>query len=432
MPRRLAVIILILLLVAAGLLAGWLRRHRQPAAPSGSPATPAAGVGQWLSYRGDAALTGRATDQRIHLDVEPGSGKPLSPLWSYKAPDAIHSSPVIAQGLVFFGCDNKQVYALDALTGDRRWRFGTKAPVEASPLLRGGRLYIGATDGDFYALNAATGREIWSYRTGGKVAGAANRAVLPDGTEVILFGSYDANLYCLTASQGTLCWKYTTGSYVNGTPAIVAGDAGATTGPARAATLPAAAGRVVIGGCDNRLHIVALATGRGEASVDLGSYVAASPAVADGVAYIGQYAGRLLAVNLDHHATIWKFSQGDHPFFSSAAVAADRVVFGGRDRQVHALDRATGRECWSFTTRGEVDSSPVIADGKVIVGSDDGRLYILSLKDGRELWSYRVGPGIATAPAVVADPQGTLIVVTTDDGTVQAFAGRFLAPRRPN
>jgi outer membrane protein assembly factor BamB len=78
---------------------------------------------------------------------------------------------------------------------------------------------------------------------------------------------------------------------------------------------------------------------------------------------------------------------------------------------VHALDPKSGKELWNFTTRGNVDSSPVIVGERVFVGSNDGRLYGLDLKTGNEVWRYEAGGSIIAAPAV---SQGRLVIGTSD------------------
>jgi len=72
----------------------------------------------------------------------------------------------------------------------------------------------------------------------------------------------------------------------------------------------------------------------------------------------------------------WTFEpQRSQPFYSSAAVTDKLVIVGGRDKLVHALDRAKGKEVWTFPTKGRIDSSPVVVGDRVFVGSLDGNLY---------------------------------------------------------
>jgi len=95
-------------------------------------------------------------------------------------------------------------------------------------------------------------------------------------------------------------------------------------------------------------------------------------------------------VDLEARKIAWRYRHPERrfPFYSSCALGDGKVVLGGRDRIVHALDAATGREVWSFATRARVDSSPAIAGGRAFVGSGDGRLLALDLKTGALVESF--------------------------------------------
>jgi outer membrane protein assembly factor BamB len=122
-------------------------------------------------------------------------------------------------------------------------------------------------------------------------------------------------------------------------------------------------------------------------------------------------------VDLVAGTNVWTFKDRRFPYFSSPALAKDRVVFGGQDKLLHCVSRENGKPLWSFATRGKVDSSPAICGDKVVVGSEDGRLYLVSLDAGKELWSYDIGQPIQSSPAVA---EGR-VVVGCDDGSVYCF-----------
>ena len=147
---------------------------------------------------------------------------------------------------------------------------------------------------------------------------------------------------------------------------------------------------------------------------------AASVALADGRAYFGHYENQFLCADLKSGSNVWTFRDRQFPYFSSPAVTPERVVFGGRDKMLHCLNRADGRSVWSLATRGRVDSSPVVCGDKVVVGSDDGRVYLVRLSDGKELWSYEIGQPVGSSPAV-ADGK---IVIGSDDGSVYCFGAK--------
>jgi outer membrane protein assembly factor BamB len=251
-------------------------------------------------------------------------------------------------------------------------------------------------------VDARRGTRRWAFETGGGVTSSPNFATHGGRTRV-LFGSYDNSLYALDAGTGALAWKVETESYVHATPAV-AGD------------------RVLVAGCDGYLRAVRVADGADAGKVALGGYTAASPAVAGGRAYVGTFQNELIAVDLAELAVAWRFKDGDRefPFYASPAVSS-LVVVGGRDKRVRAIDPATGRERWSFTTPARVDGSPVIAGDRVVAGSLSGDLYVLSLSRGEVLWQYAAGAALAASPGV----GGGYLVAATLDGSVLAFG----APR---
>jgi outer membrane protein assembly factor BamB len=125
--------------------------------------------------------------------------------------------------------------------------------------------------------------------------------------------------------------------------------------------------------------------------------------------------------------TKWKYRERNFPYFSSAAVTAERVVLGGRDKRLHCIDRASGKALWHFQTRGQVDSSPVICGNTVVVGSQDGRLYGVGLADGKEQWTYEIGAAVTASPAV-SDGR---IVIGAEDGNVYCFSAGAPAETKP-
>ncbi len=111
-------------------------------------------------------------------------------MWSSATGGAVVSSPEVANGVVYVGCSDKNVYALNANTGVLLWRYATGSYVTSSPAVANGLVYVASEDGKMYALNASTGALLWSYATDGRVQGSpavANGAVY--------IGSFDHNVY---------------------------------------------------------------------------------------------------------------------------------------------------------------------------------------------------------------------------------------------
>src|SRR5687768_2838963 len=77
----------------------------------------------------------------------------------------------------------------------------------------------------------------------------------------------------------------------------------------------------------------------------------------------------------------WEFATGS-AIRSSPAVVDGVAYVGSKDGHVYAVDVATGAERWRHATGGPVVASPAVADGVVLVGSFDGFFYALDAGTG--------------------------------------------------
>ena len=64
--------------------------------------------------------------------------------WNYITGDVIDSSPAVANGVVYIGSEDDNVYALDAKTGTSLWSYTTGNFIYSSPAVANGVVYIGS------------------------------------------------------------------------------------------------------------------------------------------------------------------------------------------------------------------------------------------------------------------------------------------------
>lgn len=146
-------------------------------------------------------------------------------------------------------------------------------------------------------------------------------------------------------------------------------------------------------------------------SFPMKNYVTSSPAVVNGVVYVGSVTNDLFALNASTGAQLWSFHTGGA--VSAPAVVDGVIYFGSVDGKVYALKASTGTELWSFDTKSIVNSSPTVVNGVVYVGSSDGHFFALAASSGHKLWSFNTKSIVESSPAVV-------------NGVVYVGAGKYL------
>ncbi len=361
-------------------------------------------IGTWNTYHGDAALSGAVSA------ALPGE---FALLWRFRAGAAVSNTPVVAAGRVFVANAKGEVVAAD-LQGEPLWSVkltkGTREDgtpeeevIDAPLACFDEVLLIGTADGTLYALDAATGEEKWRYEVDEPILGTPNLLSVPvagegaDRAAVVVVSQSDGVLHSVDLADGEPIWKTEGVSRCDGSPAV--GD-----------------GLVVFGSCVAALHVFSAADGKLERDIEVGadSEVAGGVAVYGDAVFTGSRSGRVLQANLRTGDILWVNEDSEDEVFTTPAVSRDSVVFASSDGYIYALDRETGDRRWTFDTNG-TPSSPVIARDKVVVTSD-GFLHVVRLDDGAPVWSYEVSD-VITGPAVV----GRMIIVGSEDGTVTAF-----------
>ena len=145
------------------------------------------------------------------------------PAWTFTAEAGIDSSPVVAKGKVYVGCNDNNIYCLDAYNGALIWKrklggstslFGYYSTPAVSA--DGSQVIIGPDDGNMYSLDANTGEIQWQYNMGPYIPFVTQQQfnnkpspILYNGK--IYCGSIHSNAtYCLTMG-GSLVWSVQTG-----------------------------------------------------------------------------------------------------------------------------------------------------------------------------------------------------------------------------
>ncbi len=298
-------------------------------------------------------------------------------LWKFQAGSYIDNSPIVADNVVYFGSNDGKLYALNAVTGKKLWEFSTRYAIRSSVAVADGKVYFGADDYNVYALNAATGKQIWNSTTGNQIESSP---VVANG--IVYIGSADEYLYALDANTGRLRLQFPAGGvggfspvaldktvYISSSGGYVYGvDGNARNWP----------GENQLRTTWEALHIYGIApkppTLSGYLwSLNLKGTVTSSPSLAGNDLYIGM-SKKLVAVDIQNHTKLWEFSAGG-PFSGTPAVVGNLVYAPCEDGHLYILDAGTGSKLQDITLGGKLNSAPAVAGSTVYLTSQEGKMY---------------------------------------------------------
>ena len=123
------------------------------------------------------------------------------PQWRRDLPDGVFTALVAAGGVVYLGCRDGHVYALDMGTGQTKWKHKTGDAVVASPVVTARSVVAASADGKLYCLDAASGalRWAWDTQAAGKRARIISSPALYQGK--LVFGTAAGMVICLGATS---------------------------------------------------------------------------------------------------------------------------------------------------------------------------------------------------------------------------------------
>jgi outer membrane protein assembly factor BamB len=77
----------------------------------------------------------------------------LNQAWAATTGTLIDSSPAVANGVVYVGSEDGDLYAFDAIAGTFLWAAATGSSISSSPAVSDGTVYVGSEDDNLYAYN---------------------------------------------------------------------------------------------------------------------------------------------------------------------------------------------------------------------------------------------------------------------------------------
>ena len=271
------------------------------------------------------------------------------------------SSPVIVDTIAYFG-SGANVYAINLKNSKMVWKFTAQNIVHSSPAVYDEMLYFGCWDSKLYALNATTGEEIWNFTTGIDTQDHFMEGIQSSPSvidTIVLIGSRDANIYGIHAKTGKKIWsKSFNGSWMPSSFAILGNTL--YTGSSDAG------GFFSMNVFDGKINY----------TVKTNMYTFSTPAIANGTAFIGAMNGSLFAIDINSGKIKCKFDTDGRTKNPLNAMNPDGTLNEAAFVDINVSDYNINKEYpLRVETAGSILSTPVIDNNTVYFGSTDSTFY---------------------------------------------------------
>ena len=291
--------------------------------------------------------------------------------WEVELDDVpVSGGPGVGDGMVLLGTSDAEVIALNAESGELRWRVRVSSEVLSAPAAANGVVVVHTVDGKLFGLESTNGNERWRYEreVPTLTLRGSGSPILSGGAVVV--GMAGGKLVALRADNGSLLWDANVTvpagrselerlADIDGDPLVFGGGVFAATYQGNVAAVEQRSGRIAW-----RRQMSSYA---GMAADREGLYVAD----ADGVVW---------GLDIRGGNVVWKQEALTHRNLSNVATLSGLVVVGDFEGYLHWLDRRDG----SMIARTRVGRAPITTGLQAV----DGVLYVQS--DGGDLAAVRL------------------------------------------
>ena len=438
------------LAVATALVAGACASSNLADAPGGGTAIPAATsppgqVGEWASFGFDTSNSRTNATESI---ITPDNVKGLVQRWRIDDLKGVTSTPVVIDGVVYFGDWTGAAHAVSIADGTSRWKTELiDQNVMSSVAVHGDAVYV-ATNSHLFRLDRATGTKVWEVSTSPNPIAITPATPVVIGDRVVLGVasgelmvprekySFRGSVTAYAASDGAVDWQVW----------LTKGDAteGAGVGVWSTPAVDTERGLLFVG-TGNTYEppastmadsIVAIRVDSGEIAwshqftfpdVFSGGYqegadadVGAGPNLweQDGRALVGagDKTGTYYALDRDTGEVVWQTAMTGGSalggVIGTSAIDAERIYVGSNvgdpvtssptgKAKILALDRDGGAIEWEKEVEGAIYAPVSVSPGVVYAATVAGTMYALDATDGSELWSFTAEDQVGGGATVV-------------------------------
>jgi outer membrane protein assembly factor BamB len=316
----------------------------------------------------DTVYTGSASGWFFALRSSTGAIR-----WRKKL-GAVMTAPILSGGMLLVGTADGTLLAVDAQTGNEKWRYQSRGPIEQPPVATGDLVVFSNEADQVVAVDAQTGKFKWQYKSETPeeytLRGHAGVAV---DNELIYTGFANGILVALRKDTGSVAWSTSLKGDaerfmdVDATPIVVGDQVYASSSSGGVYALDKATGLI-------RWRVPFWDVAQPSSTGNVGGMATDGKTLYVSVADLGTY-----AIDLSGNV-LWRVGAKDGGEPAAPVVWNEVLLYSLAHDGLFIADRRTGETLEYFDPGEGVSATPTVTgDGRLFVMSNRGILYAFDL-----------------------------------------------------
>ncbi len=350
-----------------------------------------------------------STDKNIYaLDAHTGAKK-----WTVDVGSEIIQGPLLSDSLLYVVCADQKVYAVNYLNQKKRWNNFVGNIVNMT--LSNGLIYFRNSNRILQVLDAQTGMKRWSAEIYN-----GTDSIPAFGTDVVLIRTHKDTLKAFEPQTGGVRWRKVLISSLKANPTTSAGTTFYTSDSLYA--VDNSGGRKKWGYSISKVPIinaVIVANGlvyfadesnkkltaiRADSAFFRRSFSPISGITGLGainsIIYAYTNGGGLTAIDTSLRNEVWKLAI-DVNLQTDPTIVSGIIFAGSYGKAFYALDGRTGTKKWTLTTADNSPARSTFSNDIVFVNSPEGNVFALNAETGVQKWTFKTNGKLYGKPAIV-------------------------------
>lgn len=316
--------------------------------------------------------------------------------------------PALYGDAIYVAAENGTVAAIDAATGDRRWKADVDTNLSGGVGAGGDLVLVGNTRGRVIAMESATGRELWR-------ASVSSEVLAPPAADwdVVVVQTLDGKVTGLDAATGARRWTHDSSNpllTLRGTaaPVLSEGVAYAALASGRIVAIKADTGTVLWEG--------RIANPQGQSEIERTVDIEGRPLLVGSNVFAVSYQGKLGGLSIANGRPVWA---RDASSYVGIAEGFGNIYVAEASGTVSAYEVAGGALRWQNDQLARRQpGTPAVIGSHVAVADFDGYVHLLSQADGHFAGRVRAdGDGVRADMVTLND----MLYVYGNDGGLRAY-----------